>query len=241
MKKFSLMLLTMVMAFFIIPNLTQAQVEIRIGIPLPPPIVISAPPVMVVLPDTDIYVAPDYPQDIYFYDGWWWRPWRGHWYRSLNYNSGWAYYNGVPGWYGRVYPHWRENYRNHMWAGQRWNYHPVPYGEVHKNWKSWQSNGYWRTPQNRGTIGSYHGGVETRREFRGFGSETKGPKGPVVTHPGPDLSKNKSAFGGMTRGSEVQKQSNRGSESRHSMSKKKKEKGGAFKSDEGKGKGDRSR
>ena len=222
-----------VMALFIVPCLAQAGVDIRISFPLPPPIVFSAPPEMVVLPDTDVYVAPDYDQDIYFYGGWWWRPWGGRWYRSLNYNSGWEFYNGVPGWYGGVHPRWRDDYRNHMWGGQRWDYHPVPYRDVRTNWKSWQSSGYWRNQQNRGTTGSYRQGVETRRDFRGFGqetrgqqapvatrqapAETRGQRAPVVTRQAPDLSKNKNAFAGVGQGSDARMQRNRGLQSRQSM------------------------
>ncbi|MGZ3559128.1 MAG: hypothetical protein ACXU97_08465, partial [Thermodesulfobacteriota bacterium] len=66
MKKFGVML-AMVMAFFIVPCLAQAQINIGINIPLPPPIVFSAPPELVVLPETEVYVAPDYDQDLYFY------------------------------------------------------------------------------------------------------------------------------------------------------------------------------
>jgi len=70
--------------------------------------------------------------------------------------------------------------------------------------------------------GSYRQGVETRRDFRGFGQETrgqqapvaarqapaqtKGQQAPVATRQAPDLSKNKSAFGGVGRGSDAQKQ-----------------------------------
>ena len=170
MKKFGVML-AIVMALFIVPCLAQAQIDIRISIPLPPPIVFSTPPLMVVLPETEVYVAPDYDQDLYFYQGFWWRPWCGRWYRSLNYDSGWEFYHGVPGWYGGVYPRWRDNYRNHMWGGQRWDYRSVPYGDVRTNWKSWHDTG--RHQQNWGTTGSYRQGVETRRDFRGFGQETK--------------------------------------------------------------------
>jgi hypothetical protein len=58
MKKFGVML-AIVMALFIVPCLAQAQIDIGISIPLPPPIVFSAPPEMVVLPETEVYVAPD--------------------------------------------------------------------------------------------------------------------------------------------------------------------------------------
>jgi hypothetical protein len=178
MKKFGVML-AIVMSLFIVPCLAQA----RVVIPLPPLIPFLTPPLMVVLPDTDVYVAPDCDQDIYFSGGWWWRPWGGRWYRSLNYDSGWEFYNGVPGWYGGVYPHWRDNYRNHMWGGQRWDYHPVRYGDVRTNWKTWHDTG--RYQQNWGTTGSYRQGAEARRDFRGFGQETRSQQAPVATRQGP--------------------------------------------------------
>jgi hypothetical protein len=84
--------------------------------------------------------------------------------------------------------------------------------------------------------------VETRRDFRGFEQETKVRQAPVVaarqapvvaarqapvvatrqapvvaTRQAPDLSKNKSAFAGVERGSDVRIQSNRGLQSRQSM------------------------
>jgi hypothetical protein len=78
--------------------------------------------------------------------------------------------------------------------------------------------------------------VETRRDFRGFGQETRGQqapvatrqapaqtrgqRAPVATRQGPDLSKNKNAFAGVERGSNVRIQSNRGLQSRQSMSSK---------------------
>jgi hypothetical protein len=241
MKKFGVML-AIVMALFIVPCLAQAAVDIRISFPLPPPIPFLAPPSMVVLPDTDVYVAPDFDQDIYFYGGWWWRPWEGRWYRSLNYDSGWEFYHGVPGWYGGVHPLWRDDYRNHRWGGQRWDYRSVPYGDVRTNWKSWQSSGYWRNQQNRGTTGSYHHGVETRGDFRGFGQETRSRQAPVATRQAPaetrgrqapDLSKNKNSFAGMYQGNDARIHSNRGLQSRQSMPSR--GTGGASKGNAGKG------
>ena len=184
MKKLAVML-AILMPLFVVACLPPAPVEVGMSVSLPPPIVFSGPPEMVVLPDTDVYVAPDYDQDIYFYGGWWWRPWGGRWYRSLYYDSGWEFYSGVPGWYGGVYPHWRDNYHNHMWGGQRWDYHPVHYSDVRSNWKSWQSSGHWRNQQNRGTTGSYHQGVETRRDFRGFPQETRSQQAPVASRQAP--------------------------------------------------------
>ncbi len=113
--------------------------------------------------------------------------------------------------------------------------------------KAWHDTG--RHQQNWGTTGSYRQGAETRRDFRGFGQETRyqqapvatrqGPVGtkaqqaPVATRQGPDLSKNKSAFAGVERGSDVRIQSNRGLQSRQSMSSK--GTGGVSKGNVGKG------
>jgi hypothetical protein len=75
--------------------------------------------------------------------------------------------------------------------------------------------------------------VETRRDFRGFGQETRGQQAPVATRQAPDLSKNKSAFAGVGQGSDARMQSNRGLQSRQSMPSK--GTGGVSKGNVGKG------
>jgi hypothetical protein len=139
----------------------------------------------------------------------------------------------------------------------------------------------YRNEATRERYGQSVKGAETRRDFRGFGQETKnqqapvvtrqgpvgtkaqqapvatrqslpqtksqqppvathqGPVGtkaqhaPVATRQGPDLSKDRSALGGMGRGSDVRIQSNRGLQSRQSMSSK--ETGGGSKGNVGQG------
>jgi hypothetical protein len=51
-------------------------------------------------------------------------------------------------------------------------------------------------------------------------AQTGGQQAPVATRQAPDLSKNKSPFGGVGRGSDARTQSNRGYKSRQSMSSK---------------------
>src|SRR5512135_2821717 len=128
-----------------------AEVGISIGITLPPPVVFAAPPEVIVMPDTDdVYVVPDVDVDIFFWNGWWWRPWEGRWYRSHYYNRAWAYYDYVPSFYFDVDPGWRGYYRDHDWHGHRWNYERIPDQRLRQNWKSWHSNRYW---ERRGTWG----------------------------------------------------------------------------------------
>ena len=122
MKK--LLLWTIFLALAIVaPIPAMAGVYVGIGIPLPPPIVFSAPPDVIAMPDTnDVYVAPDIGVDLFFWNGWWWRSWEGRWYRSPYYNRGWAYFNSVPSFYFDVDPGWRGYYRSHNWYGHPWNY-----------------------------------------------------------------------------------------------------------------------
>jgi len=134
MKK--LLLGAMLLALTIsVPIPTMAGVTVQIGIPLPPPIVIAAPPEVVLLPSTGVYVAPDLALDLFFFDGWWWRPWEGRWYRSRNYRTGWGYYNGVPSFYGRVPSGWRDDYREHRWHGREWHYQRVSHPELQQMYR----------------------------------------------------------------------------------------------------------
>jgi hypothetical protein len=145
-----LLLGTMLLALlFVLPSPTMAQVDVGISISLPP-IVFAAPPELIVLPDTYVYVVPDVDVDIFFYNGWWWRPWEGRWYRSRYYNRGWGHYNNVPSFYFDIDPGWRGHYRNNNWYGHRWNYERIPHRRIQQNWKSWQNNRHW---ERRGTWG----------------------------------------------------------------------------------------
>ena len=110
---------------------------------LPPPIPFAAPPELIVLPDTYVYVVPDVDVDIFFYNGWWWRPWKGRWYRSRYYNRGWGYYNNVPRFYFDIDPGWRGYYRNRNWYGHRWDYERIPNQRLQQNWKGWQNDRHW--------------------------------------------------------------------------------------------------
>lgn len=152
MKK--LLFRTMLLALlFLFPVPTMAGVDVGVSISLPPLIVFAAPPVMVVIPETYVYVVPDVHDEIFFYDGWWWRPWEGRWYRSRHYDSGWSYYQRVPTFYRNVPPGWRNDYRDHRWGGQPWNYKPIPHQQVERNWSSWKKTNHWEKQQTWGVEG----------------------------------------------------------------------------------------
>jgi len=143
MKKLILkiLLLTFVVC---LPVSATADVSVHVRIPLPPPIVFPAIPQLVVIPETDVYAVPDVQEDVFFFAGWWWRPWNNHWYRSRNYDRGWAYYPNPPRFQTNIPLDWRNNYKNHTWKGYRWEPQQRPQRDIQRNWNAWQKDRYWK-------------------------------------------------------------------------------------------------
>lgn len=129
----------------LLPSLAAAEVNVNVnlGIPLPPPFVFPAPPQVAVIPETYVYAVPDVDVDIFFYGGWWWRPWEGRWYRSPHYDRGWVYYDRVPSFYRHVPPGWRKYYHDPGWQGYAWKQHRIPYRDMEKNWRNWEKRKHW--------------------------------------------------------------------------------------------------
>jgi hypothetical protein len=122
----------------------MAQVNIDVG-PLATSEYLEVPPVtseyieapdVIPLPETDnVYVVPDLDIDVFFWNGWWWRPWQGGWYRSRYYSRGWGHYGGIPTFYYDVDPGWRGYYRDRNWYGNPWHYERIHYRYLHQNWQ----------------------------------------------------------------------------------------------------------
>jgi hypothetical protein len=152
MKKlfFGTLFLALVLVF---PVPTMARVDVGVSISLPPLIVFAAPPEVVVIPETNVYVVTDLDVDIFFYTGWWWRSWEGRWYRSRNYSSGWGYYRNVPSFYRGIPSGWRNDYREHRWKGHPWNYQRIPHQQVQQNWRNWEKSRHWEKQNTWGVQG----------------------------------------------------------------------------------------
>ena len=114
-------------------NRGNAEVNINVGInvPPPPPIVIPAPPPVFVIPRTYVYFPPSVEVDIFFYHGYWYRPHRGHWYRSASYNGTWAFIppERVPTVLIKLPPDFR-----HVPPGHQ----HISHGNLKKNWSRWE-------------------------------------------------------------------------------------------------------
>lgn len=151
----------------------MARIDIRVNIPPPPAFVFSAPPELVVIPGTYAYYCPDVDFDIFFYAGYWYRPYRGYWFRSAGYGGPWVYIERPPSVVVSLPPDYRIVTRG---------FRRIPYGELHRNWRAWERNRYWEhhnwgrmeherqhglAPSFRGgEHGGYGGRVHERDRFR---------------------------------------------------------------------------
>ena len=110
--------------------------EIVVGIPSPPPIIFRAPPALVVVPGTNVYVAADVEGDFLFNHGIWWWLYEGRWYRAYSYAGPWQYIprERVPGFIFDFRPGFRYSYRN---------YPRLHHEEVLGNWQRWEHDHHW--------------------------------------------------------------------------------------------------
>lgn len=117
-----------------IPGKSEARVDINIGIS-PPPLVISGPPEVAIIPGTYVYFVPDVSADLFFYGGHWYRPHEGRWFRASSYDGRWVYIEraSVPEVLFRLPPDYRA----------MTGYRRIPYRDLSRNWRTWERDRYW--------------------------------------------------------------------------------------------------
>ncbi len=114
----------------------SSHVHARVYVPLPE-FVIDAEPDLVVIPGTYVYRVPDIETDILFYQGFWYRPFEGRWYRSRSYNGPWGFIT-----VGRVPLSLRRlpvGYRSMHFELN----HRMHYGDLQRNWRGWERQRHW--------------------------------------------------------------------------------------------------
>ena len=100
----------------------------------PPPIEFTGPPELLPIPGRYVYFVPDTDTDIFYYHGQWYRPYRGRWFRSENYNGRWDNIRDVP----PALIDLPSDYRSSAPQFDR-----IPYGDLGKNWERWEQEKYW--------------------------------------------------------------------------------------------------
>lgn len=115
---------------------SEAGVNLNIGINLPA-VRFAAPPDVVVIPGTNVYMVPDIDSDVLFFQGYWWRPYEGQWYRSRDYKGKWSFVEprGIP----RGLRELPRDYRHRVSPGHE----RIPHGDVKRNWRKWEKEKHW--------------------------------------------------------------------------------------------------
>ncbi len=110
--------------------------------PPPPAYTLPAPPEVLPVPGTYAYYVPGINVDIFFYQGYWYRPYGAYWYRAHSYNGPWVYIPGphVPRVFVALPPGWRR-----VPPG----YHPIPHHELQRNWQRWERERHWDNHRRR--------------------------------------------------------------------------------------------
>ena len=121
-------LLVAAMALLAMPSAAQAQVDLNVRVGFPT-IRFEVPPPLVVVSD-GVQVVPDYEQEVFYVDGWYWHRYRDVWYRTRDHRGGWvvAQRQYVPVALTRFPP--GKYRRHHPGNGPRWVYVQEPDGRV---------------------------------------------------------------------------------------------------------------
>jgi hypothetical protein len=118
-----------------LPSAGNAEVRVGVSVSLPP-LVISAPPAMVVIGGSNVYYPPEVGTDIFFYHGYWYRPHQGHWFRAVEYNGPW--FNIAIGRVPRAVVGISPGFRHVPVVYER-----VSYRDVRTHWRTWERDRYW--------------------------------------------------------------------------------------------------
>lgn len=134
-------------ALFAFGGTKEASAEVNVNINIgPPPIVVSEPPEVVMIPGSMVYFVPLPDIDVFFHNGYWWSPRGSHWYRAKAYNGPWGVVNKryVPSHVYRVPKDYRRVYEKekHIPYGQ-WKKQGGHHGkEEHKENKHGRGHGH---------------------------------------------------------------------------------------------------
>lgn len=115
----------------------NAELNINIGIGLPAKkVAVVEAPVVVVIPGTYVYIAPDLDDDVFFYRGRWWKWHRSKWHRADDFGGPWIVISigNTP----RALRHLPPHYRDLPPGLER-----IPPGHVKQHWKRWEDEHHW--------------------------------------------------------------------------------------------------
>lgn len=137
-RKMKRLCLLVVSALLLVLTVSAVQSKAGVNVQIYlPPIGFAAPPEVVVIPGTYVYMVPGMNEDVLFFQGYWWRPYEGHWYRSRTYNGRWRHME--PERMPRELRGLPQDYRHRISP----EFERIPHKEVKKNWKKWEKEKHW--------------------------------------------------------------------------------------------------
>ncbi len=130
--------LTIALCLLLIPSATVLATDINkggkdSGAGTPPNVKFATPPEVVAIPGRYVYFVSDIDFDLFFFQGQWYRPYKGRWFRAENYAGPWEYVHEVPPSLIDLPPDYRT-----IPPG----YSRIPYDELRNNWKRWEREKY---------------------------------------------------------------------------------------------------
>jgi hypothetical protein len=85
-------------------------------------------PSMIVLPETEVYVAPEVTEyELFWWDNWFWQKYGLGWWRTRTWNNRWMSYPITPKFMKLVPSDWRARYMSRSWDGKLWKPKLIPY------------------------------------------------------------------------------------------------------------------
>ncbi|TAN37901.1 MAG: hypothetical protein EPN25_14810 [Nitrospirae bacterium] len=129
------LLLVMAMVIGLTGFVSESSAGVRVGIGINLPVFTFAePPSLVVIPGTYVYAPVDADIDIVFYQGYWYRPYEGGWFRARSYNGPWRHIPRAPRVLIDLPPDYRHRYRDHS---------RIEYRDFNRHWRGWERNKHW--------------------------------------------------------------------------------------------------
>jgi hypothetical protein len=135
MSKHILHFIILFVAVLFLPQclFVSENVTVRASLPV---VVLVDDPELVIIPGTYVYYVSNIDHDLFFYGGYWWRPWQNTWYRAEVHSGPWIVieqrYVPEPVW--RLPPRWHE---------MRDDTPRVKWSEAKNHWQEWERDKYW--------------------------------------------------------------------------------------------------
>jgi len=113
-----------------------AEAQVTMEVRVPSPLLFPAPPQVVVIPGTYVYVVLDFDMSVLFYHGSWYCPQGRQWYRAGHYNGPWK--RLPPGHAPQALVKLPIHFRRVPPGRYR-----ISYRDLQANWREWERKKHW--------------------------------------------------------------------------------------------------